>query len=251
MNMKDVDGKFPDEARELLARVVEHNSRKQGLQVYIAQSNKKLFSNYFLKSQVFGYKSKKIPKFLFELKTEGIIKNIEPIPTTRKPDDIWNQTEKALQEAFTLGEKEIIKKRSLYYSDRLPELYKLDLDIDTVSTWLSLGGFNKEKAVTSSASPNLVSSIPFGGKYKALIKIAKLFEKQRLVRNYLLARCITPTIRNQSGLRKRLTRVDYESNKGKWDQKIKNCFRSLKKYIAPLGYTIKFHSQQSELISPK
>ena len=105
----------------------------------------------------------------------------------------------------------------------------------------------------------LVNEIPTGGKYRVTRKVVRLFVKKRVkenqleVKNYLLLRCIVPTIRTESRLltRRKLSEKDYLSKKNTYDIQIKNRLRTINKYLKPINVFIKFYSYYSKLIKLK
>ncbi len=76
----------------------------------------------------------------------------------------------------------------------------------------------------------LADAIPRGGKNKVLRRMAKLFDESKVVENYKLAQDINPTIRGNAGLLRKRSKKDYLYDKEKYDERIKNHFRGLKKY---------------------
>ena len=88
-------------------------------------------------------------------------------------------------------------------------------------------------------------TIPRGRKYLVTRKMAKLFENKQKVDNYLLAACITPTLRAQNRYRK-FKKADYD--KKKHGNQIKNRFRTLRKFLKPLDCTVEFSGQFSNLV---
>jgi len=89
---------------------------------------------------------------------------------------------------------------------------------------------------------DLVSLLPSSDnkKYKALYEMAKLFGERHKVSNYLLGRCITPTMEG-----KRYSKAIYEHSND-MDAKIKNRLKVLNKHISP-NYFIHFRYKESFL----
>lgn len=87
-------------------------------------------------------------------------------------------------------------------------------------------------------------------KYKNARRVASLLLGSSQVDNWLLAQRLNPTISNIVTYKSRkFYKKDYLSKKDLYNQQIQNCLRRLKKFWNPLGYTIKFHSTYSELVS--
>ncbi len=72
---------------------------------------------------------------------------------------------------------------------------------------------------------------PTSKKYRSLSKIIKLFEKNYVVNNYLLAACITPYHRKNNGELTKYTKKDYQNNKLRDDKRIKARIRRLNEYL--------------------
>lgn len=92
----------------------------------------------------------------------------------------------------------------------------------------------------------LASSIPSGKKYTKLLRIAKNFGIRNKVPNYLIARCIVPTV-NRNGKKPRLTKKDYMNKRKELDKRINNAFRALRRLWKPLNYSVHFHTDFSEV----
>lgn len=87
-------------------------------------------------------------------------------------------------------------------------------------------------------------------KYKNARRVASLLLGSGQVDNWLIAQRLNPTISSIVTYKSRkFYKKDYLSKKDIYNQQIQNCFRRLKKFWDPLGYTIKFHSTYSELVS--
>jgi len=100
-----------------------------------------------------------------------------------------------------------------------------------------------------SEEKGLIDAIPKDDKrLRPAKKMVRLFEKSSEVPNYLLARCIIPTVRINSARRK-LGSKDYESNQPYYNAKIKNCLRALNKYLEFKGIRVGFRSRKSVLIN--
>lgn len=102
------------------------------------------------------------------------------------------------------------------------------------------------KEICDSQIPSSVifNVIPRGKKYEVVKKIAEFFSLKKEVENFSLAQCLKLKFnsRNQS-----LTKKIYAANKKKYNAKIKNCFRTLRKYLKP-GYEIQFSKDVSKVV---
>lgn len=89
--------------------------------------------------------------------------------------------------------------------------------------------------------------------YKTLVKMLNLFIQNRSKENYNtpnyeLYSCIQPTIRNNRYKVVKTSKKTYLDNKVEYDTKIKNRIRTLRKFLKPIGYTVKFRSHFSEIV---
>ena len=97
----------------------------------------------------------------------------------------------------------------------------------------------------------LQDAIPKGRKYKVIRKMARLFNMERKVDNYRLARCVMPVVRNQRGTYIKFRKKDYDAKKSYYDTKLKNHFKVARKYWKRIGYTVRFHGEYSCVVSLK
>lgn len=111
--------------------------------------------------------------------------------------------------------------------------------------------WRKHYIETSKALNDLLNQIPRGGKYLIIRRMIKVFWVNKMeVSNYLLAGCIEPTISNRNNTRVKFTKRKYQEGKVKFDKKIKNCLRTVRKHVKPFGYKVNFGSQTSKMIPP-
>lgn len=115
---------------------------------------------------------------------------------------------------------------------------------------------------TSNINRILLSAVPKGGKYNVARKMVKVFvDSDMKAPNYLLARCITSTVRGNNNKVRKLSKKDYKDNieeckyKRKngnkkvksFDDQINNSFRTVRRFIKP-DYTVKFYPDVSEIV---
>lgn len=111
------------------------------------------------------------------------------------------------------------------------------------------------KKILAPNNPNkeklLLATVPSNDKqYKVAKKMLnELLSNNMQAQNYLLAQCITPTIVGSNYKRHRFRLGDYKSDKTAYDVRIKNCFKTIRKRIKHLGYTVKFNAQFSEIVA--
>lgn len=86
------------------------------------------------------------------------------------------------------------------------------------------------------------------GSYKTLRKIARLFKDSPRVHKYKIASRICPTIIGRNNKRRKLNKNDYLNEKNKYNNNIKNVFKSLKKAAKPHGYTFTSSGLYMQLI---
>ncbi|OGH18710.1 MAG: hypothetical protein A3F31_00575 [Candidatus Levybacteria bacterium RIFCSPHIGHO2_12_FULL_38_12] len=97
----------------------------------------------------------------------------------------------------------------------------------------------------------LLQVLPKGSRGKTLKKIANLilfsyFSQKESVNNFHIAQCLKKRWNTQSG---KLTRRIYKSRKTELDEKVKNRFRTLKKYWKSMGYDIEFNKERSKIVN--
>ncbi len=86
------------------------------------------------------------------------------------------------------------------------------------------------------------------GKYDTPRKIARLFLNTLRVDKFKIIKLIEPTVLDKNHKRKKLTTKDYLDGKKKYDEKIKNSFKYLKRVANQVGYTFKLHELEVEAI---
>lgn len=99
----------------------------------------------------------------------------------------------------------------------------------------------------SIAIDNLLSVIPNTKKYKVHRRMAKRFSKHSIVPNYILASCIKPTVLSNKKTRK-LSKNDYNLKKDGYNERIKGRLVIIKRLLHPLGFTIKFNANETQVI---
>lgn len=112
--------------------------------------------------------------------------------------------------------------------------------------------WRKYKLETSKILNDLLNQMPDDNKkYTVIKRMIKVFWANKWkVPNYLLARCIYPTISNRNNERVKFTKDEYAQGKAKFDIQIQNRFRTLRELIKPLGYNVSFDTQKSGIIPP-
>lgn len=102
--------------------------------------------------------------------------------------------------------------------------------------------------------PNTINNNPLlkvlGNTKKTLDekRIAKEFIKKRQVFNWVLARCIHPTILEKGNITRKFRKYDYVKNENKYNSQIQNRLDILNHYWEKLGCCVKFKPSYSELI---
>ncbi len=83
----------------------------------------------------------------------------------------------------------------------------------------------------------------------ARILIDNLFFKNKPIDNYYLAKYFKIKIRNNNKkLIRKLTKKIYKDNEKKYNKRVKNCFRTLRKVWRPIGYDVRFNKNGSLLV---
>lgn len=101
----------------------------------------------------------------------------------------------------------------------------------------------------------LMSTLPKGKRYKVVRKMAKLlvsaFVAGKGVNNFDLAKCLKIRLQERfksPQLDANPSKETYKSNLNIYNQKIENCFRTLKQYWLLLGYDIQSSGNKSRLV---
>lgn len=108
-----------------------------------------------------------------------------------------------------------------------------------------------KKGQEESDKDRLFEELPKNGKYKEARKIAKQLLTNRKVDNWILARCITPTLRHGANKRRKFGRNDYRNDKESYNSQIQNRLDTINKKWEGLNYCAKFHADFCELTTLK
>lgn len=104
------------------------------------------------------------------------------------------------------------------------------------------------KNLESEIKHRLENSIPTGGKYRVLRKMARLFDKEKVVSNYQLVQCFKATTRGNNRRLRKFSKKDYYDGKIKYDERLTNRFKQLKRFWRGLDYAITFSKHQSRIV---
>lgn len=107
------------------------------------------------------------------------------------------------------------------------------------------------KGREESNEDRLLEELSLNGKYKVARKIAKQLLTNRKVDNWILARCITPTLRHGANKRRKFGRNDYLNDKENYNSQIQNRLDTINGKWEDLNYCAKFHADFCELTTLK
>lgn len=111
---------------------------------------------------------------------------------------------------------------------------------------LSLSG--AAKRLLSTKFP-ISSQIPKGKRYRVHRKMSRLFDQDRKVANYRLAGCIKSRLLDNRNIPKKFTKSDYYcAAKKKYDNSLRNYFRTLNRFLRISGYRVKKSSDCSLIV---
>lgn len=144
---------------------------------------------------------------------------------------------------------------------KIAELAEIDPSVKTSLNELRKIGIERmlgqavqhgEYVSASKYTLKLLDLIPKSRKYKAVKRMVKVFIRYKgKVQNFKLAQCIEPTVQSNRMTKRKLSKTDYLSKNRKYNNKIKNRFRTINKLFgSDVGIT-KFDSEFSRLLLKK
>ncbi len=182
--------------------------------------------------------------------TELIKTYLEPIYNNVRTEGIIKEwTEDQIKEEFGSRSYGLILwrfKKNLVLSISKEQVMSLKEILAIIKTKIFI---NKTDEKPNNIDTKLLDALPKKAKYKEVRKIATQMIRNKKVENWILARCITPSLLDRRNNKRKLSRSDYSNSKEDYNKKIKNRLDTINGKWENLGHKIKFHADFSELTS--